>query len=38
MLRERFGFDVDAIGDDALDALWINVHRAHLDWEAAGRP
>ena len=37
VLRELFGFDPDAIGDDALDALWINVHRAHLAWEAAGR-
>jgi N-hydroxyarylamine O-acetyltransferase len=38
VLHETFGFDVDAIGDDALDALWTNVHRAHRQWEAAGRP
>jgi N-hydroxyarylamine O-acetyltransferase len=37
-LREIFGFDVDAIGDDALGRLWTNVHRAHEEWEAAGRP
>jgi N-hydroxyarylamine O-acetyltransferase len=37
-LRELFGFDVDAIGPEALDALWVKVHRAHLAWEAAGRP
>ncbi len=37
-LRQLFGFDVDTIGDEALDALWVRVHRAHLDWEAAGRP
>jgi arylamine N-acetyltransferase len=36
-LRE-FGFDVDAIGSDALGALWVQTHRAHLAWEAAGRP
>jgi N-hydroxyarylamine O-acetyltransferase len=37
-LHEIFGFDVDAIGGDALDALWQKVHCAHLEWEAAGRP
>jgi hypothetical protein len=38
VLHDRFGFDVDAIGGDALDALWTRVHDAHLAWEAAGRP
>ena len=37
MLR-TFGFDVDTIGDAAIDSLWDTVHRAHLEWEAAGRP
>jgi arylamine N-acetyltransferase len=37
-LHDRFGFDADAIDDDAFDRLWANVHRAHLKWEAAGRP
>jgi arylamine N-acetyltransferase len=37
-LHDRFGFDIDAIDDDAFDRLWDNVHRAHVKWEAAGRP
>lgn len=37
-LAEVFGIDVDAIGHEALVALWSRVHDAHLAWEAAGRP
>ncbi len=37
-LADGFGFDVDAIGADALDALWSKTERAHRAWVAAGRP
>ncbi len=37
VLRD-FGFDVDAFDDAAIGALWTKVHRAHVEWEAAGRP
>jgi len=37
VLHECFDFDPVAIGDDALEALWTNVHRAHLKWQAARR-
>ena len=35
---DDFGFDVTAFDDGAMDALWTKVHRAHVEWEAAGRP
>ena len=37
-LGDTFGFDLDAIGPEALDRLWHRTHEAHLAWEAAGRP
>jgi N-hydroxyarylamine O-acetyltransferase len=38
LLRTAFGLDVDAVGGEALTALWARVHAAHAAWEAAGRP
>jgi arylamine N-acetyltransferase len=35
---DGFGFDTSTFDDEALDALWTKVHRAHVEWEAAGRP
>jgi N-hydroxyarylamine O-acetyltransferase len=40
-LHDVFGIDVfgiDALSDAALDGLWTSTRRAHLEWEAAGRP
>ena len=37
-LGDLFGLDVDVMGDQVLAGLWAKVHRAHLAWEAAGRP
>jgi N-hydroxyarylamine O-acetyltransferase len=38
VIREVFGLDLAAFGDDARDALWVKVHDAHERWVAAGRP
>ena len=32
-LRDVFGFDLDELGDPALDALWQRTHAAHLAWQ-----
>jgi hypothetical protein len=37
-LHDRFGFDADVFDGEPFDRLWEHVHRAHLKWEAAGRP
>lgn len=34
VLRDPFGLDVDALDADARRALWTNVHRTHLAWQA----
>lgn len=37
-LRDVFGFEPDTFDPDTFDVLWTGVHRAHVEWEAAGRP
>jgi len=38
VLVDRFGLDLGGVGPEARAALWNKVHRAHEQWEAAGRP
>jgi N-hydroxyarylamine O-acetyltransferase len=38
VLGDLFDLDVAAIDPVALDTMWRRVHRAHEEWEAAGRP
>jgi N-hydroxyarylamine O-acetyltransferase len=38
VLREVFGLDLEAFGDDVRAALWAKVHDAHERWVDAGRP
>lgn len=38
VLTGLFGLDLTPVGPDQVDALWDRLHRAHLSWEAAGRP
>lgn len=38
VLTDRFGLDLSSVDPDQLTALWDRLHRAHLRWEAAGRP
>lgn len=38
VLSGRFGVSIDTIGAARFDELWTRTQRAHLDWEAAGRP
>jgi len=38
VLGDLFGIDLAGISRAARDAMWKKVHRAHEEWEAAGRP
>ena len=38
VLVDRFGLDLSPVVPEARATLWAKVHRAHEQWEAAGRP